>query len=144
MGEEEIAFVGIAGFLLGIPSAVDVNFLINQDWVWGVGLILSGAFIAFSIIKFGVDRFRNEVINGIGSDVKIGRWYNLIIKFLVPVQVIVLLSWWLISSTSWDPQWWNPFHAENLGTCIFQWFIVLVLFIFMNKLFVKHSLENAV
>src|SRR5690606_15202310 len=40
-----IIFVAAAGFLLGIPSAQNLNLLINQDWFWGVGLILRGAFI---------------------------------------------------------------------------------------------------
>ena len=140
--KKAITIVGAVGFLLGIPSAVDLAFLVNQDWVWGVGLILSGAFIGFAVIRFGTDKFRLEIINGEGSDVKIGKWYNVIIKYFIPVQVIVLLSWWLISSTSWDPEWWNPFHAENLGTCLFQWFIVLSAFTLMNKLFVKFSLER--
>ena len=140
--KKSILIVGSLGFLFGIPSALDVKFLINQDWVWGVGLILSGAFIAFAIIRFGVNKFRTEIINGIGSDVKIGKWYNFVIKFLIPLEAVFLLLWWLISSTTWDPQWWNPFHAENLGTCLFQWFIVLTTFVLLNKYFVKYSLEN--
>jgi NSS family neurotransmitter:Na+ symporter len=46
-----------------------------------------------------------------------------------------LISWWLFSSTSWDPQWWHPFHRENLGTCLFQWGIVIILFIILNRLY---------
>ncbi|MEG8946023.1 sodium-dependent transporter [Rosettibacter firmus] len=126
-------FVAIGGFAFGIPSAININFLINQDWVWGVGLILSGAFIAFSIIKYGIDELRENVINGIGSDIKIGKWYNVIMKYFIPIQAILLLSWWLLSSTSWDKEWWNPFHKENLGTCVFQWAIVLALLIVFNK-----------
>jgi len=140
--KKAVVLVGIVGFLLGIPSALDLNFLINQDWVWGVALILSGLFIAFSIIKYGVNKFRTEIINGFGSDIKIGRWYNYVIQFLVPFQAIVLLLWWLVSSTAWDPEWWNPFHAENLGTCIVQWFVVLTAFILLNNIFVKYSLKN--
>lgn len=128
-----IIFVASLGFILGIPSALDVNVLLNQDWVWGVGLILSGAFISFSIIKYGVDKFRTEIINGYGSDIKIGKWYNYVISILVPVQVVVLILWWLISSVSWDPEWWNPFHAENAGTCLAQWALVLTIFILLNK-----------
>jgi NSS family neurotransmitter:Na+ symporter len=136
-----IVIVSVLGFLLGLPSALSVDFLINQDWVWGVGLILSGAFISFSVIKYGIDKFRTEIINGSGSDVKIGKWYNYVIGLLIPIQVIVLISWWLISSIGWDPQWWNPFHAENFGTVIFQWLIVLTLFVLLNKFFVKRVLE---
>jgi NSS family neurotransmitter:Na+ symporter len=137
-----VVIVALVGFVLGIPSAMDLNFLVNQDWVWGVGLILSGAFISFSIIKFGVDKFRTEVINGFGSDVKIGRWYNFVIGVLVPVQVIALVSWWLISSIGWDPEWWNPFHTENFGTVIFQWTVILVIFVLMNKFLVNKILTN--
>jgi NSS family neurotransmitter:Na+ symporter len=128
-----IGIITVTGFLLGIPSALDINFLANQDWVWGVGLILSGAFIAFAIRRYGINKFRTEVINGLGSDIKIGKWYNYIIGILIPIQVVVLVSWWLISSVSWDPEWWNPFHAENAGTAIFQWAIVLTIFIAFNK-----------
>jgi neurotransmitter:Na+ symporter, NSS family len=137
-----IIIIAILGFTLGIPSALDLKFLVNQDWVWGVGLILSGAFISFSIIRYGVDKFRTEVINGYGSDVKIGKWYNFAIGIIVPIQVIVLISWWLISSIGWDTEWWNPFHAENFGTVIFQWTIVLSIFILINKIIVRKVLEK--
>ncbi len=90
--------------MLGIPSALNLNVLANQDWVWGVGLILSGAFIAFAVKQYGIDKFRTEIINGYGSDIKIGKWYNYIIGILIPIQVVVLIFWWLISSVSWDPR----------------------------------------
>ncbi|MDH3267284.1 MAG: sodium-dependent transporter [Ignavibacteria bacterium] len=141
--KKAIVIIASMGFLLGIPSALDMNFLANQDWVWGVGLILSGAFISFSIIRYGVDKFRTEIINGYGSDVKIGKWYNFAIGILVPIQVIVLISWWLISSIGWDAEWWNPFHVENFGTVIFQWILVLSVFILINKLLIKHTLKNS-
>lgn len=139
-----IGIITVTGFLLGIPSALDITFLANQDWVWGVGLILSGAFIAFAIRRYGIDKFRTEVINGLGSDIKIGKWYNFIIGILIPIQVVVLISWWLISSVSWDPEWWNPFHTENVGTAIFQWAIVLIFFIALNKFFVRKTLNEKV
>ena len=140
--KKAIIMIASMGFLLGIPSALDLNFLANQDWVWGVGLILSGAFISFSIIRYGVDKFRTEIINGYGSDVKIGRWYNFVIGILIPIQVVILISWWLFSSIGWDAEWWNPFHAENFGTVIFQWVIILSLFIGLNKFLVKKVLDN--
>lgn len=133
--------VGFFGFVLGIPSALNIQFLINQDWVWGIGLIISGAFISFAVNKFGVDKFRTEIINGIGSDLKVGKWYNFIMKFIVPLLAVSLLSWWLISSTTWDKEWWNPFHSENLGTCLFQWLIVISFFILFNKLLIKFYRE---
>ncbi len=136
---KSILLVSVFAFLLGVPSALNNSFLINQDWVWGVGLIVSGAFIAFAIIKYDADKFRQEVINGCGSDFKIGRWFNLIIKYLIPFQAILLLFWWLGSSFSWDPQWLNPFRTENFGTVIFQWGIVIILLIVINKYLYKKS-----
>lgn len=133
-----ILFVAFFGFLFGIPSALDLTFFANQDWVWGVALIISGAFISFAIIKFGVDKFRREIINGFGSDVKTGKWFNFLIGFLIPVQVLILVSWWLISSVSWDPEWWNPFHTENAATCLFQWGIVLLFFILFNRKMIEN------
>lgn len=139
--KRSIIIIALLGFVVGIPSALDLQFLVNQDWVWGVGLILSGAFISFSIIKYGVDKFRTEIINGYGSDVQIGKWYNFIIGILIPIQVVALISWWLISSIGWDTEWWNPFHSENFGTVIFQWMIILFLFFVLNKTMVNKVLK---
>ena len=133
--KKAVIIVGTLGFLLGIPSALSIDIFTNQDWVWGVGLIISGAFIAFAILRYGVDKFRIDLINGDSSDIKIGKWYNFIIKYLIPFQAILLLSWWLISSVSWDSEWWNPLHTENAGTCIFQWSIVIFVFILLNNKF---------
>ncbi len=131
--KKAVWLVASAGFMLGLPSATNLDFFTNQDWVWGVGLILSGAFIAFAVNKFGVDKFRNEIINASASDLKIGKWYNIFMKYLIPFQAIILLVWWLASSVTWDPQWWNPFHAENAGTCLVQWGIFLTVFYLFNK-----------
>src|SRR5690606_5531732 len=50
---QAIACVGLFGFVLGIPSALSLNFLGNQDFVWGVALMISGAFVAFAVIRYG-------------------------------------------------------------------------------------------
>ena len=140
--KKAIPFVLIVGFILGLPSAVDLTFFANQDWVWGVGLILSGAFISYAIKRYGVDKFRTELINSYGSDIKIGKWYNYFIGILIPLQAIILIFWWLISSISWDPEWWNPFHSENAGTALFQWAVMLSIFIAANKILVNQTLKE--
>lgn len=137
-----VVFVFVLGFLLGIPSALSLAFFNNQDWVWGVALMISGGFVAFAIIRYGVDRFRREAVNCEGTDVQIGKWYNVMIGVLVPVQVIVLLAWWLWASTQWDPKgWWNPLHPESLGTCVLQWGVIIGFFIATNKWMVKRTLN---
>lgn len=131
-----ILIVTILGILFGLPSALNINFLINQDWVWGVALILSGSFISISVIKFSVEKFRTELVNP-NSDFKVGKIFNFLIQYLIPIQSIILLVWWLYSSVSWDSEWYNPFHAENAGTCIFQWAVILIALITLNKVFLK-------
>ncbi len=143
MGRKKaILIVSVLGFLLGVPSAVNLDIFTNQDWVWGVGLLLSGGFISFAIIKFGADKFREDIINGFGTDLKIGKWYNFLIKYLIPVQAIILIGWWLISSVSWDPEWWNPFHPVNAGTALLQWSIALIFIILFNKKIVNKTLDK--
>ena len=41
-----IVIIVILIFLFGIPSARNLNLLSNQDFVWGVALMISGALIA--------------------------------------------------------------------------------------------------
>jgi len=126
----------LIGILFGMPSALYNDFLINQDWVWGVALIISGGFISFAVIKFGVEKFRMEIINP-DSDYKVGKIFNYTIKYLIPIQAILLLFWWLYSSVGWDSDWLNPFHRENAGTCLFQWSIVIFVLIMLNRIYLK-------
>jgi NSS family neurotransmitter:Na+ symporter len=74
--------------------------------------------------------------------VKIGKWYNFVISYLIPIQAVILLGWWLISSISWDEEWWNPFRPENFGTAIFQWSIVLLILYLLNKKIVELIKKN--
>jgi neurotransmitter:Na+ symporter, NSS family len=141
--KNSILLVGSLGFLFGIPSALSLGFFYNQDWVWGVALMISGGFISFSVIKYGADAFRSEVINGEGSDVYIGKWFNVVITVLIPLQVVILIVWWLYSATQWDPQgWWNPFGAETLGTCILQWGIIILGFMGINSFLMRRTFRN--
>lgn len=127
------------GFLFGIPSALSMTFFENQDWVWGVGLMISGGFIAFAIIKHGTDKFRNEAINSSGSDFKIGKWYNILITWIIPAEVVFLIGWWFyLAITSFDKEgWWNPLHTYSVGTCLLQWGIIIALFVLLNRWMVK-------
>lgn len=134
-----IFFVVTLGFVLGIPSALSMTFFENQDWVWGIALMISGGFIAFGIIKHGADKFRKEAINGSGSDIKIGKWYNILITWIIPAEVILLIGWWFyLAITSFDVDgWWNPFHTYSVGTCLLQWGIIMATFIILNRWMVR-------
>ncbi|MEE2839504.1 MAG: sodium-dependent transporter [Acidobacteriota bacterium] len=129
--------------LLGIPSALSMDFFLNQDWTWGIALMLSGAFMALAVLKYGVHRFRTEQINFPESDLRVGRWYGFLIRYAIPAQVIVLITWWFSQVIQADPaHWWNPFAAESVGTCLFQWTLVILVFMAANRRIVERTLRH--
>jgi len=129
-----ILLVGGAGLLLGLPSALSVDAFRNQDWVWGLGLILSGLFFALAVIRHGVDRFRREFINGPGADIRIGKWWNRAIH-LVVIEAFALLAWWIWQAV--DPAdlaaTFEPLSTFNVGTVVVQWGLALAVFLFLNR-----------
>ncbi len=128
-----IRWVGAIGFLLGLPSALSLDVLHNQDWVWGVGLMVSGLFFALAVLKWGVRRFREQQLNHPDSDLRLGRWWDVVIAGVVPVEAVVLLVWWLAQARRWDPTGWlDPLGVENVGTIALQWGIVLAALIALN------------
>lgn len=131
--KKSILIVLAFGLICGTPSSLNLKFLINQDWVWGVALILSGGFLAFAVLKFGVNKFREKILNDETNEFRFGKWFNFIIKFLIPLQAITLLIWWISASFSWEKEWYNPFKPESAGTAIFQWAIVIIILLIFNK-----------
>jgi NSS family neurotransmitter:Na+ symporter len=131
--ERAIAIVGIAGLLMGVPSALSMEVFGNQDFVWGVGLMLSGFFFAFAVLRYGVTRWREEFINTPDSDLHIGGWWDWAIR-LVVVQAVVLIGWWLWQVRGADPaSTWNPLVTYNIGTVVAQWGVVLLLLLALNR-----------
>ncbi len=126
--------VGLVGFALGFPSALSLDVLHNQDWVWGVALMVSGLFFAIAVIVAGVRRFREEQLNHPDSDIRVGRWWDIAIGVLVPLEALVLLGWWLYQSRGWDPTGWlDPLGIENVGTILVQWGAVLAVLLLANR-----------
>jgi neurotransmitter:Na+ symporter, NSS family len=131
------------GFLLGLPSALSTAVFLNQDWVWGIGLMVSGAFIALAVARHGARRFRTLQINTADGDIRVGRWYDLAIQFAIPAQVLVLVLWWFQQVLLADPAgWWNPFRAETVGTCLMQWGVVIFVFKSINRRIVGRNRER--
>lgn len=139
-----IFLTGAIAFLFGIPSALNMAFFNNQDWTWGLGLIVSGLFIAFGVMRFGVERYRKEAINSGEKDLKMGRFYNCIITVLIPIQGIALLGWYFYHSiTSCDgADWWNPFRSCSVATVALQWGLCILVMIGLNRIMVKRTLRD--
>ncbi len=135
-----IRFVGTIGFLLGLPSAFSLQILHNQDWVWGVALMVSGLFFAIAVVGSGIRRFREEQLNHEHSDIRIGRWWDIVIGVVVPMEALILLVWWLYQSRGWDPTGWlDPLGIENVGTILLQWGVVFAGLLLANKWLGQHT-----
>ena len=131
--KQALLSVAAAGVLFGMPSALSLDFFHNQDWVWGVGLMLSGLFFAIAARRFGLEKLRTEVINGPGSDIQVGRWWTFLIAVVVPIEAVVLMVWWLWQARAWDDDWLNPLGTANVGTVLAQFAVALVVLLLLNK-----------
>jgi NSS family neurotransmitter:Na+ symporter len=130
-----IAIVACAAFLFGLPSALSLDFFKNQDWTWGLGLMVSGAFFSFAAIRFGIERIRRDIVNAEGCDLRIGRWFSVVLAFLIPIEFVGLIAWWFAQAIrEYDPAgWWQPFRTFSVGTCVFQWGVAIALFAVFNR-----------
>lgn len=139
-----IVLVGGAGFLLGIPSALSMPFFDNQDFVWGVGLMLSGFFFAFAVVRYGVRRFRETFINTPSSDIRIGGWWDGVIR-LVLVQAVVLMGWWMYQAIDpADPAAsLDPLRSFSVGTLLVQWGIGIAAFLLLNHWLAQKTVLEA-
>jgi NSS family neurotransmitter:Na+ symporter len=122
-----LPFLGVGVWIAGIPSALSQAVFSNQDFVWSVGLMLSGVFFAFVVLRYGVGKFRREFLNNEHQDLYIGVWWEWAIR-LVVVQGVVLVLWWLWQVRTSDL--WAPDGLANLFT---QWAVVLVVFALGNR-----------
>jgi NSS family neurotransmitter:Na+ symporter len=130
-------FVGGITFLVGLPSALIVVggkpiFLTNQDFVWSLGLIVSGLFVVFAIWKYGVSDFRKNIINTGYNDIHIGWWWDVVIVILFPLQFAVFVLWYIYQSLQ-SADWWNPLQPIGLATIVLQWGIMIFVLLKLNK-----------
>ena len=130
-----VPIVGVVGFLLGLPSAWKLGVFQNQDWVWGLGLMVSGFFIAIAAAIFGTDRFRRELINTEDEPVPVGRWFTFVMRVLVPLEFVALMVWWFYqSAANYDRErWWDPWRTYSVGTTVVQWGLLIVLLLLVNR-----------
>jgi NSS family neurotransmitter:Na+ symporter len=136
-----IAIILVVVYLAGVPSVMNLDFLSNQDYVWGIGLIISGVFIARFASKYGVHLLRDE-FDYSGRDWVPGKWWNYAIIYFIPVAGILLILWWLfLSATVFAPaEWYNPFNPFSIMTCFMQWGIVIVILVLLNKWLVRMTM----
>ncbi len=129
--------IAAAGFLIGLPSALNMNVLDNQDWVWGVALILSGLFFALAAGRYGARKLREETLNHEHSNIRIGSWWDFVIRTVVPFEAVALTIWLLYQSWQDNPDGWLvPFgadHVFSVGTVLLQVGVVAFVLFLCNR-----------
>lgn len=129
-----IGCVVLASYLFGIPSARNLEFFGNQDFVWGIALMISGVFVAVAVLRFGVANLREKEVLLNRQDWNLGPWWDKVVSFVVPTLGITLLIWWLsLSATVYAPNdWYNPLSPYSIMTCLVQWGVVLIALFCLN------------
>ncbi len=115
-----VAFTGIACSLFGLPSALSLDFFSNQDWVWGLGLVLSGMFTVIVALRPGLQKFKQQYIDK-DSDYRVHINYLRITFTLVLIAGPVLLWWWMSRGYDTNPWFtasgsWNFFSVYSNNT----------------------------
>jgi NSS family neurotransmitter:Na+ symporter len=123
----------------GIPAAISLNWLNNQDWVWSNALLISSIIFSLLMVKTGLSRNREEANRG--SDLRIGRWWEIFVGYISPVTILAVLSWWIIDSIKQHPgTWWKVTDVYSVGTFVVQCLLaVLAIWIFSKTLIPKIS-----
>jgi len=129
----------------GFPSAWSLDFFSNQDWVWGVGLIVTGLFIMIGVAFNKPGQFKEEAID-MGSDITLStRFFSLAIYINVFVGIF-LIYWWLsqdFSATWFDENGrWDLFGTYSNASTITQWVTVIIIGIMLNKFLYKKFAEK--
>lgn len=126
--------------VFGFPSAWSLDVFNNQDWVWGVGLILSGLFIAFAVVRHGAVRFKSEMVD-VDSDMHLWNGYFRLAMWANIPMALFLIYWWL--SQDYSADWldadgrWNLTGVYSNASTVTQWTIVLLAAVLLNGFFYK-------
>ena len=167
---QAVGFTSLAIFFFGLPSAatwilVDDStgvafpqFLEVQDHIWGYGLMFSGLFIAYSIWKYGWNRyrvwqeendisgfslrdyldngvssFRDDFINTGDNDWWIGKWWDYIMYLGFPLMFSVLILSYFADMLANVDNPWDPTNANGISIILLFWGITAGLFIGLNR-----------
>ncbi len=123
-----------AGIVAGFPSGYSLRFFNNQDWVWGVGLLLSGFFFLFFVNKYGILRFKSEILKYEGNGIFFNRRFLRFLSVFMLMEFFIMFLWWFFQSLEWYPRdWWQPFQEFTIGTCLLQWLLVILIGVIFNN-----------
>ena len=114
-------------FAAGVPSALWEPVFRNQDFVWAMALLLTGLFLALSILRYGVGRFRRELVDTPDQAFHVGPAWEWAIR-LVVVQAVVMFVWWV-----WQVHELPLWSREGLANMGIQWGLSLGALVLANR-----------
>jgi len=133
-----LPLVFVVMFCLGIPSALDLNILVNQDFVWAFGQVLAGVVLISLPIRYGASKFRDELVNQFGlDDWKLPRIWDFLVNFIDPVIAVALLVSFVIDNVKDESTKWYEFERESLMACLVEWLAVLLLLLVLNTVWMS-------
>lgn len=124
-----IFFLIVGGF-----SAVDNRVFENQDFTWGVGLLMVGLCYSVAAMKYGVDKLWEEDIKPC-SDIKV-KWMWSCIK-LFPIWFIGVWGIWVYDAATWYPGEWFKFwpittYVYTPGAMVVEWVLLFAILYALN------------
>ena len=61
---------------MGIPSARNLDLFSNQDFVWGIALMISGVFVAVAVMRYAVTLLREREKMQNENDWNLSGWWD--------------------------------------------------------------------
>jgi NSS family neurotransmitter:Na+ symporter len=173
--ERSVLLTSVAILIFGLPSALVwitiapdgtafPQFLEVQDHIWGYGLMFSGLFIAFTIWKYGyqkwrahveageaapglrgylgvgVSAFRDDFINTGDNDIWIGRWWDILMYLAVPFLFTILIVSYFGDMIMNTENVWSPSNPNGITIILLFWGVVAGGFIAFNRKLVQRPL----
>jgi NSS family neurotransmitter:Na+ symporter len=173
--ERSVLLTSVAILIFGLPSALVwitiapdgtafPQFLEVQDHIWGYGLMFSGLFIAFTIWKYGyqkwrahveageaapglrgylgvgVSAFRDDFINTGDNDIWIGRWWDILMYLAFPFLFTILIVSYFGDMIMNTENVWSPSNPNGITIILLFWGVVAGGFIAFNRKLVQRPL----
>lgn len=145
---KKVAFgVVICFVFFGFFSVYNLDFFSNQDFVWGIGLVLTGLFILFAVVKYGITKFKKEFIDKDSDFILPVKYFTI----CIPINLIMgmfLIYWWMSQGYSENPWfdefgYWNVMDVYSNASIITQWGITLIIGFVLNNYLYKKFVKNA-
>ncbi|KAK4472453.1 hypothetical protein MN116_003704 [Schistosoma mekongi] len=142
LSHRQAAFAGLfLTLIFGMPSAISINVLTNQDNVWGFALMLSGLAMAGLVLIYGPLKYRRIIVNDFGiDDWKLPIVWVFMISVLVPFSGTGLIIWWAYDLITSNPKWYQ-LTLDSMTTTLLEWFIIFLILITANAVAVWRNID---